>query len=155
MSFFDTGVTMDMITYNGECVPLSYRLKFNGSAAFSVTEPAPALVATNGGEFIPSFSTEFTNLFLTQHIASGSVTSEISGKMSSDCFGGVVELATLDSVVVGAGDLCPNAGRLILTSSAGPATVTYDGSQVNVVQGGSEKVFPTCLAPALVTCIPQ
>jgi hypothetical protein len=154
MSFFDSGVTVDMITYNDDCVPLSYRLKVNGGVSFSVTEPAPALVASVGGEIIPFFTT-FTNLFLTQDVASGSVTTKISGQMSSDCFGGIVQLATLDSLVVDAGDLCPNAGQLSLTSSAGPATLTYDGSQVTVVQGGDQTVFPTCLAPELVTCIPQ
>ena len=154
MDFFEAGVTVDMITYNADCVPLSYRLKFNGLVSFTAVREGPALVAGGGEEIITSFSAEFTNLFLTQSIASGSVTTQISGQMSSDCFGDV-QVATLDPVVVGAADLCPNAGQLSLTSTPGPATVTYNGSQVNVVQGGSEKVFPTCLAPELTTCIPQ
>ena len=155
VNFVDSGLTVDMITYNADCVPLSYRLKFNGPVNFTLSEPAPALVITSGEEIVTSFSVDFTDLFLNQHITSGSVTTEISGRMSSDCFGGDVDVATLDSVVVGAGDVCPNAGQLSLTSSAGPAAVTYAGSQVTVVQGGSEKVFPSCLALDLVNCIPQ
>jgi len=157
VSFFDTSVTIDMITYNADCVPLSYRLKFNGSVSFSVTPPGPALVATNGVVDVPGFTVEFTNFFLTQHIASGSVTTEMSGQMSSNCFGGLVGVTTtaMQSLVVASGDLCPNAGQLNLTSSAGPATVTYAGSQVTVDQGGSQTVFPSCLSADLVTCVPQ
>jgi hypothetical protein len=155
LSFFDTGVVIDMITYNADCVPLSYRLKFNGLASFSVTPPAPAVAVTNGEVSIPGFNVQFTNFFLTQHIASGSVTTEMSGQMSSDCFGGLVGVTTMQSVVVASGDVCPNAGQLNLTSAAGPATVTYQDSQVTVAQGGSETVFPSCLSPELVTCVPQ
>jgi hypothetical protein len=66
-----------------------------------------------------------------------------------------VQIATIDPIVVGADDVCPNAGQLSLTSFAGPATVSYQGSQVTVVEGGSQKIFPSCFAVMLVTCIPQ
>ena len=98
---------------------------------------------------------DFTDLFLTQTMASGSVTTNISGQMTSTCFGTSVQFATLGSLIVGAGDLCPNAGKLSLTFPGGTSTVTYDGKQVNVVQGGNETVFPSCLAEELVSCVPQ
>jgi hypothetical protein len=162
MGFSGTELTVDMITYNADCVPLSYRLRVNGLVSFTATRAGPALTAGGDGsvggigmEVITSFTADFTNLFLAQSHASGSVTSQISGQISSDCFGAEVMIATVNPIVVGAGDICPNAGQLSLTSFAGPATVTYQGSQVNVVEGGSEKIFPSCFADMLVTCIPQ
>jgi hypothetical protein len=162
VQYSDTEVTVDMITYNDDCVPLSYRLRVNGSVSFTASRAGPALVAggdaiVNGipSEVITSFTAQFTDLFLAQSHASGSVTSQISGQMSSECFGTEVMIATVMPTIVGAGDICPNAGQLSLTSPAGPATITYQGSQVNVVEGGSEKIFPTCFAEMLVSCIPQ
>jgi hypothetical protein len=162
VGFSGTELTVDMITYNADCVPLSYRLKIDGPVAFTASRAGPALVAGEdatvaglGREVITSFTAEFSNLFLAQSHASGAVTSLISGQMSSDCFGANVMIATVDPIVVGAGDICPNAGQLSLTSFAGPATVTYQGSQVTVVEGGSEKIFPSCFAVMLVSCIPQ
>jgi hypothetical protein len=157
VTFLDTNVAMDMITYNADCVPLSYRFKFNGSVGFSLTEPAPALVSPAGinEEIITNFEVDFTDFFVTQSIATGSITTAMSGEMNSDCFGPAVQVATIEPLVIGTDDVCPNAGKLSLTTFEGPATITYAGSQVTVVQGGSQKVFPSCLADELTTCIPQ
>src|SRR5262249_55011592 len=137
-----------------DCVPVAYRLKLNGEAAFNLML-APALATTNG-VFIPGVAVDFTNLVLTQHAMGSPVTTELSGTINSDCWGGAVNVETVDPLAIPIGAFCPNTGKLNLTSTFAPAaTVTYDDGQVAVAQGGMLQTFPSCLSEELLTCIPQ
>jgi len=152
VNFNGTTMSMDQIVYNDDCVPLEYRLTFNGPATFSSLLVGPALVVTNGVTIGEGFSVQFANFILQQNANTNPVTVEMSGTMTSDCFGGAVGLQTFLPVAVAAGQLCPNAGGINVTSSGPMATVTYQNGMVTVEQNGMQNIFQSCLAPELLEC---
>jgi hypothetical protein len=152
--FFETSVIADRFVFNSDCVPLSYRLKVNGEVSFTLIAPPPA-IASEGEDIISSFQVEFSDFFFTQAADGGLLTTEFNGAMSSDCFGAEVEAMTADFILAGADQICPTSGQFSLTSAFGPATIVYDDGAVTVDENGNEKMFPSCLAEDLVTCIPQ
>lgn len=154
--FNGTQVKFDQITFNSDCVPLAYRLTFNGNATFSpmVVPPGPA----GGGPVEDQFLVTFTNFQLKQDATTSPVKVEMSGSMASDCFGGSVTLATaaMQPVAVAAGHICPDSGTVNVTSSHGNAQVTYLDETVTVTpQGGMPKQYSSCLDAELLMCLPQ
>jgi hypothetical protein len=152
VDFADTTMTMDQITYNDDCVPIEYRLTFNGQATVIYIPPLPALVALNGLVVNPGVSVQFSNFILKQNANTDPVTVEMSGTMNSDCFGGAVGLQTFVPVAVAAGQLCPDAGGITVTSAGATAMVTYDDGAVTVEQNGMQQTFPICVADELLEC---
>ncbi len=153
--FFDgTQVKFDDITFNSDCVPLKYRLTFNGSTTFS---PMVPILDGSAGLGSDAFPVSFMNFQLKQDATADPVKVEMSGSMSSDCFGGSVGLTTFAPVAVAAGQICPDSGTVNVTSmSHGNATVTYmDGGVTVTPEGGTPKMYLSCLAPDLLMCLPQ
>jgi hypothetical protein len=147
----DTG-----ITYNADCVPIAYRITFNGNATFAPSQGLPALVAPGGVPSSETFNVTFTNFVLKQDASSLPVAVEMSGGLTSDCYGGLVSLQTFAPIAVGAGDLCPDTGQLNVTGSGKMATVAYDDGTVQVTPAGGQPVdYPSCFAPELLECQPQ
>ncbi len=140
VDFTATSATIDRIDFGPECVPFSYRLTVSGPTTFS---PLPDGAA---------FSVLFSNLALEQEATSNPVMVEMRGTMSSGCFGGAIGLQTVSPIAVVAGELCPSAGLLDVSSAGAMAAVTYQNGQVTVDQGGTQHVFPTCLAAELLAC---
>lgn len=154
VSFQGTQVTFDQITFNSNCVPVKYRLTFNGNADFTPMTAAglPAGLAS-GDRFVVIFS----NFRLTQDATMNPVAVTMSGSMSSDCFGGSVGLLSTVPVAVAAGQICPSAGIVDVTSARGNAQVLYlpDGSVQVTPQGGMPMNYMSCLDPELLMCLPQ
>jgi hypothetical protein len=152
VDFANTQMVMDQITFNDDCVPTFYRLTFDGPATIELLGPATAV--TNGGVVQQSFNVTFMTFRITQDARTNPVSVQLSGSMTSDCFGPApVGLQTLVPVAVAAGELCPSAGTLDVTASDGTAMVTYgQGGSVVVMQSGAQQSFDSCLAPALLTC---
>ena len=156
VTFFDTTVAMSAITYSADCVPLAYTLTFNGLASFTPTLGVP-LAALGGIIGENTFAVTFDNFVLEQDASDDPVTVQMTGGLTSDCYGGLVSLETFAPIAVAVGDLCPNAGQLDVTGSGmSMATVVYDDGQVLVTpSGGQQTTYPSCFAPELLMCQPQ
>jgi hypothetical protein len=163
VTFFGTSAVMagiannTGITYNADCVPIAYRITLNGNASFAPSQGLPALVAPGGVPSSETFNVTFTNFVLKQDATSLPVEVEMSGGLTSDCYGGLVSLQTFAPIAIGAGDLCPDTGQLNVTGSGmSMATVVYDDGTVQVTPSGGQPVdYPSCFAPALLMCQPQ
>ena len=156
VEFDGTSMVMDMIDYNADCVPLSYRLEFDGDAQFNI-QLAPPGAATNGGGINDFFEVVFSDFFLTQDGDPLPATVTMSGSMESECFGGAVgvneSLPLPPPLIVLPGQVCPDSGQLNVTAGSATATVVYDDGMVTVTQGGVMQNYGSCLAPDLIMCI--
>jgi hypothetical protein len=159
VDFLNTTVMMSSITYNGNCVPLKYTLKFNGDATFTPMQGALLEVSApliSGVPIEQAFDVSFINFILTQDATTSPVSVEMDGTMSSSCFGGQLILDTTTPLAVAAGQLCPNAGAISVSGASNSmATVSYDNGVVTVTPaGGLPTDYPSCLAPELLMCVP-
>lgn len=156
VQFLNTGVVMNNITYNADCVPLIYTLTFNGNAVFQPLESAlleASAPLVSGVPLDEQFSVTFSNFVLKQNATASPVIVEMDGNITSSCFGGLLTLDTLTPLAVAAGQLCPNAGEIEVTGNGQTATVAYDSGMVAVTpDGGATEVFDSCLSPELLMC---
>ncbi|MGD9763544.1 MAG: hypothetical protein AB7V27_07520 [Candidatus Binatia bacterium] len=154
VSFDNTAATISDITFNEDCVPLAYTLTFNGDAAFTP-------IAPSGPAGLPAeerFDVTFTNFRLRQDASMDPATVEMTGSMTSSCFGGSVSLSTPELIMIPGGEICPTAGVVDVLSIAGDARVRYSPDGVTVTpEGGVPMMFSSCFAPELLMCpaIPQ
>jgi hypothetical protein len=141
-TFQNTQVIFSNVTFNNptSCVPVLYRLTFNGNGALLTPDGEPVNVTFNALAMDVDDMTA-TTLFL------------LSGAMTSTCFGGQVTLSTDPALAVPSGELCPTAGTIFVTSASGMARVLYnsDGS-VTIEQGAEQQTYPNCLDPRLIMC---
>lgn len=145
--FNDATVVMDQIIFNQtNCVPIVYRLKFNGDAQVDATFPG-----TNVGYGVIATLSDF---LLSQDASGNRTLSDLSGELSTDCFGGAA-LQPITSLSVPPGTLCPLTGQFTVSGSGAMATVTYEDGQVVVQQGGNPQVYADCSAEGLQMCQPQ
>lgn len=153
VDFADTTMAMDQITFNADCVPIEYRLTFNGPATILYLPPAPALVERKGIIVNPpGLSVQFSNFILKQNANTVPATVEMSGTMTSDCFGGAVGVQTVVPIGLAVFQLCPETGEISVTSAGAMAMVTYDDGMVTVDQNGMQQTFPICVADELLQC---
>lgn len=156
VQFQNTSVVIDQITFNADCVPINYRLTFNGPATFTpmqagLFEAWSPLIA--GGAPTDSFEVTFATFRVVQNATANPVIVTMSGDMTSDCFGGTIGLSTFTPLAVAAGELCPASGVLDVTGGGTTARVTYEDGAVTVDPAtGPPEVYPTCLDPALLVC---
>ena len=157
VQFLNTGVVMNNITYNADCVPLVYTLTFNGNAIFTPLQgallEASAPLGAGGAPADEQFSVTFSNFVLKQNATTSPVIVEMDGNVTSTCFGGLVTLDTLTPIAIAAGQLCPNTGEIGVTGGGQMATIEYTDGMVAVTpDGGQTTVYPSCLSPALLMC---
>ena len=157
VSFDGTQVAMTQITFNDDCVPVKYTLTFNGAAVFTPLPPTPPALVVNGVPPENQFTVTFSNLVLTQDARGNPVTVNLSGSMTSDCFGGSIGLQTFAPVAVAAGEICPQSGQLNVTGTGmSMASIVYDDGAVQVTpSGGQPQNYLSCLAPDLLMCEAQ
>ncbi|MGH7789963.1 MAG: hypothetical protein ACRERC_24055 [Candidatus Binatia bacterium] len=152
VTFQNTTMLMNMITFNADCVPVAYKLTFNGNATFqpmaeALLEASASLQGlVEGGD---QFAVTFANFILEQNANVNPVQSKMSGNMTSTCFGGTVALQTLVPVAVASGQLCPSSGQV--TASRGGVTndVLYSNGMVTI---NGATTYPSCLDPDLLSC---
>ena len=144
--FNDATMVMDQIIFNAYCVPIYYRLKFTGGVQLGATFP---------GDIQTGFSATFANFFLTQDATGGRTLSDLSGELSTDCFGSA-SLEPGTSLSVAPGTLCPLTGQFSANGSGGAtAMLTYEDGQLIIEQAGGRQVYPDCRAEELQMCLPQ
>ncbi len=146
IDFENTAVNFLISQFNADCVPLAYRLKFNGSD--KVSDP------TTGDTFdavLQDFVTAQDSTTTPPHL-------DMSGRITSPCFGGAADVVTEIGLVPGADSLCFAAGRLRVTSGGNAYRAIYqsDGSVGVDLDGDSiaDETHASCTAAALRSCLP-
>jgi hypothetical protein len=141
VTFQNTTVAVSGITFDSSCVPIKYRMTFNG----------PASLLSSTGEPI---SVTFQNLAMDVDESTGPALLSLSGAMSSTCFGGTVTVMTPVRINVPSGDICPIDGTIVLSPAAAQIFYRTDQS-VDLDDNGDgtiDRTFANCLDPRLFDC---
>jgi len=142
--FTDTRVALAVDQFNADCVPVKCTLTMNGPATFTEISSDASLDVV------------FSDFRLQQDLTVAAPETEISGTLSSACVGDSVTIATVVPLTAARGSLCFSGGALSAMSALTTEEIRYlnDGS-VNIDfnrDGTVDEVFPSCLAPELLTC---
>jgi len=145
--FPNTMVVADEMLFNLACVPLSYRVTFNGPATLNAPEREPTNVM-------------LSDLQLRVDDRNNPTLFALDGGMDSSCFGGLVTVVTEDLLSVASGQVCPAAGSLAVISATDQGRVFYRADQsIDIDANGNGTLDPgelhveNCLDPQLSTCV--
>lgn len=144
MTFANTEVVIDDITFSDACVPMQYRVTLTGDAdlSSSVAEPAMGVM--------------FNGLVLAVDDSIEPVTFSISGGFASPCFGGTAAVATQMLVALPDDEICPAAGEITASVTGATTRVVYHPDQsvgLDVSNDGTvDQTFPHCQDPRLYEC---
>jgi len=148
LSFQGTTVAIDDVTFTGSCVPEEYTLTFQGPAVLLTPTGTPLDVA-------------LTSLALHVDAHSDPTVLDLSGGISSACFGGEVMLDTIESLNIASGAICPTRGDV--TVKGIDATVPFGNAEVFFRSTGAvdidsngdglvDDTAPNCLDARLLMC---
>lgn len=145
ITFTGTTVTINMVTFSASCVPVQYRLTFNGNASLlSSADDTPITVS-------------FNTLVIDVNDTSDPATFSISGGMTSSCFGGAATIATTTALQLPDDEVCPTAGVITATVSGNTTRVIYNANDsvgLDYDNSGSvDESFPHCQDPRLYECL--
>jgi hypothetical protein len=144
ISFAQTRVEIENIAFDGECVPQSYDLTFNGTATLQ----------TGGGAPVAVTFTEFT---AAVNAGADPITFQLGGSIDSPCFGGVTMISTTTPLAVTRGEVCPRAGELLATIATNPARILYRDTQAVEIDAGDDGSIdlstPDCVDSRLLMCL--
>jgi hypothetical protein len=146
MTFTNTSVTINMITFSPNCVPTQYRLTFNGNAT---------LLSSVTGDPI---SVTFANLVIDVNDSGDPATFSISGGFTSSCFGGAATVSTQQALAVNDDEVCPRAGELTAAVGANSTKVFFRSNsnvEFDLTNDGSvdPPTYPLCQDPRLYECL--
>jgi len=141
-TFANTGIGLDILTFEEGCTPSFYQMAVNGPITFVRGGNTAAITYAN---------------FLLQAIVGGDSTSvEVGGGVSSACFGGDLTLATPELLVVPAGNSCPVDGEVTAAHDSQTDRILYTESGGVDIDAGDDGVvdasFPACYDPRLFMC---
>jgi hypothetical protein len=149
VSFNGTTVNVTVDTFNGDCVPVEYNLRFNGPATVSLLDAD----GTSAG----SFAATFSNFDVAQNASEVPTESRLDGGLSATCLGGAATIATQKLLQQAVGSLCPTEGVLRVTAAGTTGDILYlSGGGVGIdtnLDGTAEATYPSCLDPALLQCV--
>lgn len=143
-SFAGTTVGISNITFNPNCVPTAYHLTFSGPA--SLLTPAGATVAVT-----------FDNLVMNVDDTSDPTVLDLSGGMSSTCFGGAGAVTTEAPLRIHSGSACPFDGTISATVQSDTTRIFYRSDQSGAVDehadGSTDATATNCLDARLLMCL--
>lgn len=146
MGLTNTTVAVTNISlFSESCVPLRYRLTFNGNAALSNEAGSPVNVVFNA-------------MIVDVDDSVDPATFQLSGGISSPCLGGAATISTQQALTVLDDEVCPRAGALTATSGGRTVHIFYRANQnVEVDVDGDNVVdpptYPQCQDPRLYQCL--
>jgi hypothetical protein len=144
VTFQNTTMKIDNITFNAGCVPTIYRLTFTG----------PVILLTQG---VAPINASFNALTMDVDDSGDPTQFRLGGGISSPCFGGPASITTVTTLTVLDGHSCPNAGELMVSSGNGSAEIFYRSDEsVDVDTNGDHTIdvtAPNCLDPRLLMCV--
>ena len=144
VSFQNSTLAISNITFSPNCIPLMYRLTFNG----------PAALLNSAGDPI---DVTFNALTVDVDDSSDPTTFKLGGGMTSTCFGGTAMLTTPEPELleVHKGENCPRAGRISVNTNV--ADLYYRSDQMVHIDDGADgdidRLFPNCYDPRLFECM--
>jgi len=136
-----SSVQITVLQSNAQCIPVAYTMTVLGNVAF----------ATDGN----SFEAMFNPYTLRVDPISGSNLVEVSGLITSSCFGGMVRLSTIMPLLIPGTDPCPAAGIITIESAGGTDTLEFANGQVEIDLGSDfivDDTLSTCLASSQFMC---
>jgi hypothetical protein len=151
VEFENTIVVVAIEDYDTDCVPIRYSLTFTGEAVITQTFPQQGVAA---GIETASFRVTFGNFGLAAEIEGNATLVELSGSMSSACFGGSVNLSTMTPLSMEVAQVCPESG-VVDVSNVG--RITYVNQMVSIdtdFDGDAERAYGSCLSPELLCALP-
>jgi hypothetical protein len=146
MGLTNTTVAVTNISLFSEaCVPLRYRLTFNGNAVLSNLAGSPVNVMFNA-------------MIVDVDDSVDPATFQLSGGISSTCLGGAATISTQQALTVRDDEVCPRAGALTATSGGRVVHIFYRANQnVEIDVDGDDVVdpptYPQCQDPRLYQCL--
>ncbi len=151
----DADIAVTIQKFASGCVPNMYTLILNGAATVETTPaPPPDTIAAAGPS--TAIDVAFTDFQIVQDSSAAAIRTDIQGMLSSACFGGDAGVATTAAIISTAGEVCPTAGILSITSGATATGVAYgDSGAVDIDYGEDgtvEASFSSCVDPGLLMC---
>lgn len=143
-AIFESGSSIEIAvdTYGAQCVPTSYTTTVNGGVMFS-----------SGGT---SFDATFDSYALHDDASSGTNMIEISGGMTSACFGGTITFSTPMALVLASTAACPTGGTVNVSFGDATDAVIYTGTGgVNIDLGDDatiDHMFQSCVELLAALC---
>jgi len=149
VTFSGTTVDVTVDTFNVDCVPVDYSLKFNGPATLSFLGA--------DGTATGSFDATFSNFDVAQNATQVPTEIRLDGGLSAACLAGAATIATQDPLQQTVGSLCPTDGALRVAAAGTTSDVLYlSGGGVGIdtnLDGTPEATYPSCLDSALLQCV--
>ena len=149
VTFNGTTVNVTVATFNTDCVPVNYSLKFNGPATLSY-------LAANGTA-IGSFDATFSNFDVAQDTSRVPSETRLDGGLNATCVGGAATIATRTPLQQAVGSLCPTDGVLRVTAAGTTGDILYlpsGGVGIDTdLDGTADSTYPSCTDPALLQCV--
>jgi len=127
--------------YSGTASDLSVALTFNGGTAVSFPSDSSL-----------DYSVTYHALSMTMQMTSQQVSATIDGSMdiSGTCADGTFTFATPEPVVYPLSGVCPTAGRIVVTSPVGDATLVFNADGSLSVDNGNDGTVDHTYASCLV-----
>lgn len=132
-----------MVTqYGAECVPAIYSMTVQGDISFASGDDA--------------FAATFSDYRLDNDASSGEDMVMVSGRVSSSCLGGALEVSTATTLQIASGAPCPQGGAVVVTYDGAMDLVRYTptgGVEIDAGNNDSiDEMFASCLDPRLFQC---
>ncbi len=148
----NTTVYVTVNTFNADCVPVEYAMRFTGPAALGVLGPGGASRASAD----ESLQVTFSNFMVAQDARGLPTQTRLDGPLSAACLGGTVTITTGKPLHQGVGDFCPIGGVLRAATASSTGDVIYLATgEVGIdddFDGTSDTIHASCLEPALLPC---
>jgi len=144
VTFQNTTLTLNNITFNAGCLPVKYRLTIDGLAGLLASEAAPSPL-------------DFTGVTIDGDSSATPGMFELNGSISSPCFGGAIHVTSATPLTIASNEFCPRAGTLRVNVAADASRITYrSDTSVEIDDddnGTIDQTAPSCLAPPLLMCL--
>ena len=122
VTFADTAVLVTVMQFNADCVPVRYRMTFNGPATLAVESAAGLTSGAAGDDPVDVVFDDF----VVEQNASGSPTqTSLSGDVMVPCAAATLGFGTTQTLAQLVGAPCPHAGILRITAGQAVTNVIY------------------------------
>lgn len=122
LTFANTAVVVTVMQFNADCVPIRYRMTFDGPGAVTV-EPAAALTSGTAGGVATAVVFDG---FVVDQDASGTPTQTfLDGDIDVACAGATLSFDTTQLLAQAVGQPCPQQGILRITAGGAITNLIY------------------------------
>ncbi len=123
LTFANTAVLVTIMQFNADCVPVRYRMTFNGPATMSVELAVPALTSGTVGD--QPTALVFDDFVVDQNASGTPTQTFLSGDVGVACAASTLSFDTVQLLAQAVGQPCPQAGILRITVGATVTNIIY------------------------------